>query len=725
MYNQRADKLGDALRLDSSTNLGSRIDVHVPEPIAAEKPVSDDLRAAIKKGAKATYVLLFGQEFWDALAPHHTEAIEWHFDSRVALLKNKKPVDFAYFPIWPRGHMKTTIAEHMAAVDGVLSLAYGQPGYCLFVGREKTKVQENITNIETLLSSGGVLIHAPSLSRVARNEETDRNRQWTGTFLHTAAHYVYKGGSIESSQAGSRFEKTRPTWQVFDDIDGREDSAPITEMRLKRLTGEIIPMRQGNTLHFFAQNLISRFTVMYKIHSQQVQVLVNRKKTEPIPAVLPPFKTERRTRPNGIIYDHFLVEQSGKSTWHLWDAERIQEEIDAMGLPAFEAECQHNVAQARVGLFHKAYNDNVHPISYSQFAALFGSRDAWKDWNKVVFNDWARTKTKYHANVSGYLSVSSANTEHPGMTFMVPMSYPADSTAADVADRLLTELTPNAYSEGGRSATWSELIADAWKRTNAHEHFESDKQRLEFERNYYSKLIPKYSRRVLSACRVRSAVMSHSEDKVRDLFNQGFGFSFEPANPGKTDAIESIDEAMRVDYNLPHLFGRRDKDGEAVMGYTRWYVLCPDDINSATEILNGCEVYQPLPFPQDTTPDELHDSALFRYQMYNRKFRTPKYTATGESIDDPEKADDDFGQGLQMVYFKDLLSNLKLTQEEKDELGIAPRFRLGSINRQMESNAINENEYGQMLITRQAKLVIPKILNGGMKAKGKFAKFKR
>lgn len=712
MYNQRADKLGDAIRSEQSTTLGSQITVPVPERIDVEKPVSDRLRTAIAEGWRPTYTLLFGTAFVDALADHHAEAIAWHFESRVAFLENRKPDYLAYFPIWPRGHMKTTIAEHMAVVDGVLSLAFGQPGFCLFIGREKTKVLENITNIETLLSSGGVLLHAPSLSRVARNEETDRNRQWTGTFLHTAAGYVYKGGSIESSQAGSRIEKTRPTWIILDDIDGREDSPQITQTRLKRLTGEIIPMRQGNTLIYFAQNLISRFTVMYKIHTQQEKVLTNRKPTKPIPAVLNPVFGQRTV--DGIMQDYLI---SGESTWHVWDTDRINDEIQSEGLPAFEAECQHDVAQARVGLFHKAYNDDVHPISYSQFAAIYGRADAWKDWNKVVANDWARTKTKFHANVAGYLAVSSANTIRPGHTFLVPLSFPEDVGAADVADRLLSELTPFAYGEEGNRKTWRNLIDEAWKRTNAHQHFETIKERIDYEKNYYSRLIPKYARTVLAAYRVRSAVMSHSEDKIRELFNQGFGFNFEPANPGKTDALESIDEAMKVDYEADHIF----KPG--MKGYTRWNVLCPDDRTQIPEIVNGIEVYPPVPFPEVSAPDDLHDSDLFRYQMCNRRFKAPKLTIGGELIDVPEKSDDDFGQMLQMVYFKGLLTNLKLTKDEKEELAIAPKFRLDAINQQKDE--VSEAEYGQLLITRQAKLVIPKILNGTNKPKGRFAKFQR
>ncbi len=745
-----ADRLGDALRMQHSFSLGSNLKIsRTPVIIQTEDeedkqtPIREQMREILEQGWRPAYLTLFGSKFVASMAPHHQEAVQWHFDSRLGFLKiaertidlekqiesgeltketfealladfvkRYKPEYLSYFPIWSRGHMKTTMAEHIAVVDGVMSATYRQPGFCLFIGREKDKVKENIGNIEALLTLPSVMKYAPELSRVAKNDETNSNSRWTATFLHTQAGYVYKAGSIVSTQAGSRVNTTRPTLIIFDDIDGREESEAISKSRFNRMTGEIIPMRQWNTLIFFAQNLINRYSTMYRIYTQSEKALTNRKPTQPIPAVRN-LVTQQITV-DGIIKDVYV---SGEPTWHIWDADRINDEIGSEGLPAFLRECQHEVAQDRRGLMHKAYNDDVHPISHSQFAALFGSRDTWKDWYKVLGNDWARTKTKYHANVGGYLAVSSANTAYPGLTFCIPKSFEENSHAADVAAKFLEMLTPYANRNNGHSITWTDLIDQAWKRTNANRHFKTVAERIEYERNYYSKLIPQYSRPILQAYRVGAAVMSHSEDKVRELFNDGFGFDFEPSNPGKTDALEDIDEAMRVDYNLPHLFDPQKK------GYTRWYVLCEDDLAAESYILNGTEVYPPKAYPEASTPDHLHDDELFRYQMCNRRFREPKLTATGETIDTPEKLNDDFGQWLQMIYLKDLLKNIRLTSDEKKELHLAPKFRMSSIKANAEQ--MTEQEYSQALVTRQVQLQLPKVLNGGNKPKSRFSKFKR
>jgi hypothetical protein len=641
------------------SNLAVEIGLEADEAEASAAGVSDELLDAIHHGWQATYALLFGQAFIDSMGDHHKEAVVWHWESRLAFLENRRPDYLAYFPIWPRGHLKSTLAEHMVVIDAVLSVAFAQPGFALYIGREHKKVQENISNIENLLCSPAIIDNAPALSKVARNEETNRKKEWTATFLFTAGGYVVKAGTTDSAQAGSRIGQTRPTLIVPDDIDGREDSAVITKKRLKRLTGEILPMRQSNTLVYFAQNLISRYSVMYQIHKQKVRVLTNRKPTKEVPAVINPVFGRRTV--GGIVQDYLI---SGKTTWHVWDHARINDEIQTYGLEAFKAECQHDVDTAHIGLFHKAYDDEVHPISYSQFASVYGARDAWKNWFKVAFSDWARTKTKYHANIGGYLAVSNQNTTPSGFTFLIPFSFRADAQVVDVAERFLTELTPYAYGENGNRKTWHDLIEEAWKRTNAQQHFKDLSERMAFEANYYSRLIPKYSRKVLSAYRVGPSVNSHSEDKVRDMLNTGFGFRFQPSNPGKTEALEEIDQAMRVDYESDHAF----KPG--VKGYTRWYVLCPDDTTKQAEVINDVEVYPPAPYPDALEPDELQDSDLFRYQMCNRKFKEPKLTEGGETIDEPEKTNDDFGQGLQMVYLKGLLRNIVMTANEKAQAEI-------------------------------------------------------
>lgn len=65
----------------------------------------------------------------------------------------------------------------------------------------------------------------------------------------------------------------------------------------------------------------------------------------------------------------------------------------------------------------------------------------------------------------------------------------------------------------------------------------------------------------------------------------------------------------------------------------------------------------------------------------------------------------------------------RLTNEEREEKSLPATFRLDQINAQKDE--ITEQEYGQMLITRQVKLNIPKILGGKKKMQTGIGRFKK
>jgi hypothetical protein len=164
-----------------------------------------ELLDLIERGWRAVYAEAFGQYFVDGLAPHHIEAIEWHWDARITLLKGEYPKYDAYFPIWSRAHNKSGVARRIAVMDGILSYAYRQPAYILYISRNKDMVLKHAKSIETLLQSARIQKLCPQLSQEQINEQK-RSKGWTAKFLYTAANVIFHFAGLDEGMAGGNLE---------------------------------------------------------------------------------------------------------------------------------------------------------------------------------------------------------------------------------------------------------------------------------------------------------------------------------------------------------------------------------------------------------------------------------------------------------------------------------------------------------------------------------------
>lgn len=700
--------LGDMLRRErqASVAVSAGIELERPAPLDVKKEIllSDELKTAIKGGWAPTWSFLFDtprRPLVARLASHHRKTIRWHWAARHRLCRHelaKQQLEiqlgngdidettwrllvaaaeirhnleyYADFPTWSRGHMKSTIAKRVAVIDAVVSLYYGVPGYCLYVSGTDGKTEKHALSIGQLLKSAVIQKHAPLLAQVKRDEEGGKSLGWKATFFYTAANYVFHFGSLQQGLAGGNVDDIRPTLIVLDDIDDRKDSIVQSESNFTKLTTEILPMGMVGTLTLWAQNLVSRYASRYKIHKGQARVLTNRTPASQklIPAVIG-LKTEPRKVKGGQVQDVIIA---GEPTWPFFGLKQCQDELNRMGLPAFLRECQHEVEQSTEGLMFNKYDDAVHVISYSEFSAVFGSLNARKSWNKWLFNDWARTKTKFHANVAGELCVSSKNAPfgYGGMTFLFnPMSFPPNSTPEDVAERMLSNYAVDVEMKDGTRKTWAQLRSDTLRRVDVAMHTKTVREKIEFERAVLADIVPQYARKVFKDWNVLGGAMSHSEDTVREIYRKVFALSLSPSNPEKFDSIDDINRAMMVDYNEPHPFRPFQ------LGYTRWFIVVPDNPNpdqrdEPTEPRidrRGRRIVLPEPYPDALKPDDLHDHALVRYQFCNWRRAEAKLTITGEKVDDVIKTDDDFGQGIQMVYHKKLMKNAELPAADQVE----------------------------------------------------------
>ena len=680
----------------TSASLCFRRDTAPAMTFGAKPLLSTEARDAIAGGYKTAWAFFFdrpGRPMVSVMARHHRRAVRWHWVTRHRICRSQiweqeqrkgfvnsksssesdfenqihdflikhKPRYRAYFPIWSRGHMKSAIARRIAVMDALISIYYGLPAYCLYFSGTDEKTNKHSKSIERILQSSRIREHAPLLAEVQTTREGGRQLGWKATLFYTAANCVFHFGSLQSGLAGGNLDDVRPTLLIPDDIDDRKNSVVQADKNFELLTTEILGMGDLATITFFAENLINRYSCMYRIYKRHVRVLTDRMPAKPTPAVIG-LKTELRTI-DGELRDIIVA---GVPTWpRYFDLPQCQDTINRMGLPAFLRECQHEVEQNSELQMLYAYDDQVHTISESEFASVYGNVRAYKTWNKWLINDWARTKTKYHANVAAFVTTSSQNTKLPGFTFIIhPMSFKPNSAPEDVMERAISCLAPHAPANNGdEPKTWQQLRKETLLRVKQPDHLSEVRERLEWERKVLSEIVPKYSKQVWSSWNVQGGVMSHSEDTVRKIYREVFGITLSPSNPQRFDAIDDMNRAFRVDYAETHPFR------PAQFGYSRAFIIVPDWKDAPTEThrvdpRSGKIIYPPEPFPDVLSPDELHDDQLIRYQLTNWRRAEPKMVDSGEKVDDVVKTDDDFGQALQMLFHKKLLSNVPLSKPE-------------------------------------------------------------
>lgn len=581
------------------------------------------------QGWRAWYAEMFGQSFVDALADHHVKAIEWHWDAAIAKRESRPVKHDAYIAAWSRGHMKSTIARRVAVADACLS----KRGYCLYVSGTKEKVNGHAISLETLLGSEKVRRWYPELSQVKKSAQGE-SKGWTRHFIYTKQGYVFHFISLEEGVAGANVDNIRPTLIIPDDIDDRKASPAVTERRYQVFTREVLPTKQAGTLFFLAQNVISRFSIMYRIQRQKVRVLTNRVPTKPVPAIRN-LRTEVRTV-DGIVKD---VVVAGEPTWHLFGLARAQEEIDAYTLEAFLAECQHEVDQQKTGLILPEWDERVHVITWSQFAELYGFRDIPRQWRKYIGHDWGAI----HPCVVSCWATASQNSRRPGLHFVYAgLTFPQNTICDDVALSIIEKLAPDINTQPVRRLS-VEIMAK-WETGKVGDILNAPRSvAAETVRGEVSQWIGRSGFELWH--------MSHEQKTIRMTYNSIYGLPFQACNPGASGGIDQLRHYLKVDYSQDHPF----KPGER--GLAGLYFIVDDD--QYYEI-DGSEAV--------SQARDDRGLKLWREQFPEWTWRQLNLTDLGLQQDKPVKLHDDCGNSLMMITAHFGLEPLPLSEQEKTEL---------------------------------------------------------
>lgn len=265
-------------------------------------------------------------------ADHHREYWSWCWSIEPGL----RPHSFV--GVWPRGGAKSTSAE-----AGTVALGCrGKRRYGLYVCGTQSQADDHVGNVGTMLQGDRVERWYPAMaSRLVDKFGTSKG--WRRNRLRTATGFTLDAIGLDTAARGVKMDDQRPDFLVIDDIDLHDDSPHEVQRKISALTKALIPAGAPDLAILAIQNLIHRDGVFARLVDGRARFMARRRVSGPIPAVKGMVtRHEASVDELGQPVGRDIV-IAGEPTWTGQPLERVQEQIDDMGLLAFLAEAQHEV----------------------------------------------------------------------------------------------------------------------------------------------------------------------------------------------------------------------------------------------------------------------------------------------------------------------------------------------------------------------------------------------
>ena len=285
---------------------------------------------------------------------YHVDFWDWAW----SIEKGKQAKSF--ISIWPRRGAKSTSTE----LACVALAATGKRKYALYISGTQDQADDHVANIQSLLESDAVQEYYPELGKPQLNK-LGNLRGWKQSRLRTANGFIVDAIGLDAAARGVKLDAQRPDLIIVDDIDKESDSRSVTAKKIKTLTRALLPAGSDDVAILAVQNLVHKDSVFSQLIDGRAGFLSDRVPSKPIPA-LHGLTYERRN--DGLGY----VVTGGQPTWEGLRTDHCQDLIDDIGLDAFLAECQHEVAQTAEGALFSEFSEVMHLITWSEFANAYG-----------------------------------------------------------------------------------------------------------------------------------------------------------------------------------------------------------------------------------------------------------------------------------------------------------------------------------------------------------------
>jgi hypothetical protein len=465
----------------------------------------------------------------------HREFWEWCWS--IELGQSFDP----YALIWYRGAAKSTSMQLGAVSMG----ARGVRRYAWYISGTQEQSDKHLLTVGNLLAASSIERYYPDLSQKKVNKYGS-SEGWRRNRFRTASGFTIDALGLDTAARGGKLEEQRPDLMIFDDIDGKHDSASATAKKLEIITTTLLPAGSPDLVVMFGQNLITKNSIASMIVDGRADLLSNARISGPHPA-LRGFKYKRREGGRG----HEIT--AGTPLWQGFDLEDCQQALDREGLDGFLRERQNQVDLVSPGALFSEYDETVHVITDTEFIDGYrrvGVRVERDERGRAIMPDGftiARAQdygtTLAHPCVTGWYA-------RPGMVH--PFS-----------DVIFTH---------------RELVRPDWliAKDNIGENAVTPLR--------IAKEIHDSEARGQERDRVQLSLFSHEQSAAFNAYDYdlpgNLRIDWEKWKPDARQGIVPMQNYMQVDHSRQHPFRRypdgHPQAGEPLMGYTRFILVVAD-----------------------------------------------------------------------------------------------------------------------------------------------------
>lgn len=307
--------------------------------VAAIKPEHVLLAAAARRRRAVTLTVLPWRD-WIAryvpgyvtasMAERHVRVWDW-FEALTPGVRPRARVE-----VWPRGGGKSSTIEMACAKLG--SAPQPRRRFVLYVSETQMQADAHVQAIGDILEDVGV-------SRALTKYKTSRG--WTQQRLRASNGFNVQAFGLDAGLRGIKLDDARPDVIIFDDIDGRHDTAATVQKKIDTITTTILPAGSSDVAVIVVQNLVHEDSIVARLADGLADFLHDREPSTVEPAV-EGLQIERQEQPDGS--PRYVI-TAGTATWAGQSLATCEQQLNEWGVGAFRREAQHEVAEVEGGLW--------------------------------------------------------------------------------------------------------------------------------------------------------------------------------------------------------------------------------------------------------------------------------------------------------------------------------------------------------------------------------------